>query len=132
MESAKFYRGVTASGAVGAAWVAAAAGGHVGFSPCIVKHLTGVPCPSCGATRAALALLQGDVSAAIALNPLGPLLVVVAVAAAVLLARDVLTRRDVLLDMYVRFCHAVRRPRFAVPLVALLCANWAWNVAKGL
>lgn len=40
---------------------------------CPLANLTGWPCPSCGLTRAALALLQGDIALALTLNPLAPL-----------------------------------------------------------
>ena len=40
---------------------------------CPLANLTGWPCPSCGLTRATLALLQGDVVDALALHPLAPL-----------------------------------------------------------
>jgi hypothetical protein len=39
---------------------------------CPLANLTGWPCPSCGLTRAALALLRGDVAGALALHPLAP------------------------------------------------------------
>ena len=38
--------------------------------PCIFRSLTGVPCPSCGTTRAAMAFLDGDLISAFAANPL--------------------------------------------------------------
>jgi len=37
---------------------------------CIFHTLTGLPCPTCGMTRAAQALLRGDFSAAFGWNPL--------------------------------------------------------------
>lgn len=37
---------------------------------CPVAALSGVPCPGCGLTRAALALISGDFTAAFALHPL--------------------------------------------------------------
>jgi hypothetical protein len=37
---------------------------------CIFRQVTGVPCPSCGATRAGLALAQGDLMIALSYNPL--------------------------------------------------------------
>jgi hypothetical protein len=42
---------------------------------CPTAFFLGVPCPGCGMTRAALALLHGDVHGAIALHPLAPLFV---------------------------------------------------------
>jgi hypothetical protein len=38
--------------------------------PCLFHSLTGIPCPSCGATRSVLALLDGQIGDAIFYNPL--------------------------------------------------------------
>ena len=38
--------------------------------PCVFRSLTGVPCPTCGTTRAAAAFLDGNVIAAFTANPL--------------------------------------------------------------
>lgn len=37
---------------------------------CLFHHLTGIPCPLCGTTRACVALLHGDVVCALKFNPL--------------------------------------------------------------
>jgi hypothetical protein len=37
---------------------------------CMFKSLTGVPCPTCGATRSIVFLSQGDVVSAFTMNPL--------------------------------------------------------------
>jgi hypothetical protein len=37
---------------------------------CAFKGLTGVPCPTCGATRSVMYLAQGSILSAMALNPL--------------------------------------------------------------
>ena len=39
------------------------------FVPCPLHLLTGLKCPACGITTAILALLEGDVGAAVAANP---------------------------------------------------------------
>ena len=39
---------------------------------CAFKGLTGVDCPGCGLTRGLMALLSGDVSAALSYHPLSP------------------------------------------------------------
>ncbi len=41
--------------------------------PCTFRALTGWPCPTCGTTRAALAVLAGDLGAAWAASPLATL-----------------------------------------------------------
>jgi len=43
---------------------------------CWVHSLLGIPCPTCGATRAALALAHGDWSAAMTVQPLATALAV--------------------------------------------------------
>lgn len=56
--------------ACGAAAAAAALASHYfGLSLCPLKRLAGIPCPSCGTTRACLALLRGDVRTALAIQP---------------------------------------------------------------
>ena len=53
-------------------WIAIAP--HLGS--CTFRNLTGIPCPSCGTTRTALALLNFDICSALAVNPLGTLVAV--------------------------------------------------------
>lgn len=43
---------------------------HVDFPLCPLAGTFGVPCPGCGLTRATLALLHGDVRAALRFHPL--------------------------------------------------------------
>lgn len=51
--------------------LALAAVGALPDPGCPWLALTGGPCPLCGTSRAALALLAGDLRASLALNPLG-------------------------------------------------------------
>ena len=57
--------------------------GFPNLSVCVFRSATGLPCPLCGGTRAAQAVLRGDFSRALYLNP-AALPAVVAIAAIVL------------------------------------------------
>lgn len=46
-----------------------------GRVPCSFATMTHTPCPGCGTTRSALALLHGDLLTALRYNPLGPVVV---------------------------------------------------------
>ena len=43
--------------------------------PCVIRSVTGLPCPSCGVTRALLEMVQGHWAEAFYWHPLWPLLI---------------------------------------------------------
>ncbi|CAN5646024.1 hypothetical protein BH23PLA1_BH23PLA1_33940 [soil metagenome] len=51
----------------------------VPFTICGFKNLTGQDCPGCGMTRGLSALLQGDLTTALAFHPLSPIFLVLMV-----------------------------------------------------
>jgi hypothetical protein len=64
-------RGAVALGLVAAAFLLAWSDTPL----CPTAFFLGIPCPGCGMTRAALALLHGDLRAAFGFHPLAPLVV---------------------------------------------------------
>jgi Protein of unknown function (DUF2752) len=46
---------------------------------CFFKTITGIPCPTCGATRSVVYLASGEIAAAILMNPLIALCVLAAI-----------------------------------------------------
>ena len=91
--------------------------------PCPFRAITGIPCPTCGATHAAVALLHGHVAVAMAANPLAVFAGVIFVAggliapvwAALELPAPQLPSP---LPVWTRFC-----------MLAALAANWAWVIS---
>lgn len=91
--------------------------------PCPWRAATGLPCPTCGTTRSALALLHGDIFSALATNPLATVVAVGFLLGGPLALAWALTARPL-------------PPLPRVPWVALrvavvlaVAANWAWLMA---
>lgn len=105
------------SAALGAAWLAL----QLPWPGCNFRMLFGIPCFTCGATRAALALLNGDLAHAWTWNPLA----------------TVTMLGVALFDVYAFAVLVLRRPRLRVDLssakwllvglvVAAAGLNWAY------
>jgi hypothetical protein len=119
--------------AFGAAGVAAAFAvrllhlDRLGFSLCMFKALTGIPCMTCGTTRTLGLLAHGDAAGAFAMNPL------VAAAAAILAVLAVAdlagyaARGRVL--SFSASPGAARALRIMVPVALLV--NWIYLIAAG-
>lgn len=93
---------------------------------CYVKVLTGLPCPTCGSTRAVGRLFQLDFAGAFAMNPLTAASALVlgawAVADLVLLPR----RRALGLEISPRTGTLLR-----IAAVVAVALNWAYLLAAG-
>jgi hypothetical protein len=96
------------------------------FTVCVFKLTTGLPCVTCGATRALGRLFHGDLAGAWRMNPL---------AAAGTLALLPWAAADLVLMIRGRALGVELAPRLAraarVAVVAAAVANWAYLVAAG-
>lgn len=96
------------------------------FALCIFKGLTGLPCPTCGSTRALGRLFSLDLAGALAMNPFATLVALLMVGWA-LADLALLPRRQALgLELSPRLGFALR-----VAALFLFLANWAYLVATG-
>jgi hypothetical protein len=93
-----------------------------GTTPCVLHLVTGVPCPTCGGTRAAEHLVRGDWSAALGLNPLVTLALLLAFS---LLSLRLLGRRAPRVEATASFRRAA-----GIGLLAALLANWAYVLLR--
>lgn len=113
-------------GALGAALVGLLGLDRLPFPVCLFKALSGLPCPTCGSTRAVGRLVHLDPVGALVMNPLATL--AVAVLAMWALADFALLARGRALDL------EMGRPlgRAARGLaVAVVVVNWAYLLASG-
>lgn len=91
--------------------------------PCLFRRVTGVPCPSCGATRGVLALFDGRPVDALGHNPLMVLLVI---------AFGV---GGILAPVWARTVGVLPEIRHPLPgwirlgIVAVIIVNWVWVIA---
>ena len=91
---------------------------------CAFKGLWGVPCPTCGSTRAVVHLSHGEIAAALAMNPVVTLVFVLAVIfffySLIALMFDL---RKIGFIMTEREKNTVR-----ITAVLLLLAQWGWLI----
>lgn len=99
---------------------------------CLFKNATGVPCPSCGSTRALISLANGDLAQAIQWNPIGLIIALVLIVAPCWIAYDLTTKQRTLLTAFERVEHLLRKKWIAMPAILAIVINWMWNINKGL
>ena len=96
---------------------------------CPLHAATGIPCPTCGTTRSVAALLHGEVGRAIILNPLMTALLLGAALYVCYAAVVVLGRLPRL-----RWTEPNRSEArwIRISVIALIAANWAYLIWRGL
>jgi hypothetical protein len=132
----KFYILISASCTAGYIWLIisnAVSGIHKNdIGLCIFKHVTTMPCPSCGSTRSLLALLKGNLLDSLYWNPIGIIIALFLLIAPVIIIYDGLSHKSTLFNLYNKMEQIVRQKWVAVPAIMLIMVNWIWNIHKGL
>lgn len=103
-----------------------------GVEVCLIKHLTNIPCPSCGSTRSVVSLINGNFLDALYLNPFGLIIAFILLVVPIWILTDILMKRSSLYNAYRRMELLIKKPQFSIPLVTLVLINWIWNISKGL
>jgi hypothetical protein len=133
MTKRKLYQFVAISVIVGTVWVLYNVVRPFGTGTpdlCIFKNITGLPCPACGSTHAVLKLLQLDWLGAFLYNPFGYVLALGMLIIPAWLAYDLCINGSTFFRFYLRFESFVRTRWVACTLVAIVAANWIWNICK--
>ncbi len=89
---------------------------------CPFRAITGIPCPTCGSTHAAVALMHGRVGAALAANPLAALV------GAAFLVGGLVAPLWAALGWPVPEVPAPLPRWLRAAIVATIVANWAWLI----
>jgi Protein of unknown function (DUF2752) len=63
--------------------------------PCLMKWLTGIPCPLCGMTRSLTALLQGDFGRSMSFHGLGIVMIIGLVSTFLIVSMELMFRRSI-------------------------------------
>jgi hypothetical protein len=99
---------------------------------CLIKHITNIPCPSCGSTRSVISLTKGNLIEAFNINPLGYIIAIIMLVTPLWIVIDIASRRKTFFELYQRIETYLKRPLYAIPLILLVIINWFWNITKGL
>ncbi|WP_333599143.1 DUF2752 domain-containing protein [Flavobacterium sp.] len=99
---------------------------------CIIKNVTGYPCPSCGTTRAVALLLQGKIIESVLLNPFGIVVAVIMTLCPFWILTDIILKKETFYTWYKKTEATIRKPWLASILILLVLLNWIWNIYKNL
>lgn len=103
-----------------------------GVTACMIKRVTGIPCPSCGSTRSVIYMLQGNFAKALYMNPIGVLMAGLLICLPLWITYDIVTRKTTCIHAYRTTETYLKKTTFALPLIGLLLLNWIWNFYKDL
>ena len=99
---------------------------------CIIKNVTGKPCPACGTTRALEKFMTGDFIDGIYLIPLVIFASVLLLIVPLSLIYDFLFKKEVFFKYYTILEHFINKKKVYISLAILLILNWIWNIIKDL
>lgn len=101
-------------------------------STCLIKTITGVPCPSCGTTRSVFELLDGHLINSLQWNPMGIIVLLIMVTSPIWIFFDLLFKKESFLRFYGQAENHLKSKWIAIPAIGLVVINWIWNICKGL
>jgi hypothetical protein len=95
---------------------------------CLFKHITTIPCPSCGSTSSVLLLLGGEIKEAIYSNPIGILLAAAMIITPFWILCDLILNRNTMLLFFRKSENLIKRKWVASFGVVLIVSIWIWKI----
>ena len=105
---------------------------HEVLKVCLFKKITGIPCPSCGATHSIVSLIHGDFNGSIMENPLGIIIALCLMFFPIWVLIDYIKNKDNFYLFYLNVESFFRKKYVAIPAITIVLINWIWNIHKGL
>lgn len=103
----------------------------VDLTICPLRLMTGIPCASCGTTRALCALSQGQWFESLYLNPLGILVALMATLSPLWIIYDYLRGKQTYYKAYLRIVsNRVACIYISIAMATLLLSIGIWNISK--
>lgn len=99
---------------------------------CIIKNVTGYPCPSCGTTRAVQEFLKGNLMNSFFMNPFGIIVAILMAIIPLWILFDLILKKETFYSNYKKIETIIRIRWVAIILIVLVILNWIWNIKKGL
>lgn len=100
---------------------------------CLMKGITGVPCPSCGVTRSVQNIFIGNHREAFGINPLGFVLFGLMMILPVWIIYDLIFRRQTMFVAYTRTEQFLKKKKgIGLILIMLILAIWLRNIYNGI
>lgn len=99
---------------------------------CLMKNITGIPCPSCGSTRSLASIFEGKFYQALNFNPIGYIIFFALIILPIWIFLDLFQKKDSLWQFYLKAEITLKRKIIAIPLIILFLINWVWNIYKNI
>ena len=97
---------------------------------CLFKKITGIPCPSCGTTRALLYITKGNFLDAFNTNPLGFIVAFMLVVIPFWIIIDFIIRKSSFHSFYNKSELLLRKKWVALPAIILVIFIWILNIKR--
>ena len=99
---------------------------------CFFKQVSGIPCPSCGNTRAIILLSEGKLYESLLLNPLGIAVAGIMTIFPIWVVMDLILQKASFYHFYKKSELIIKKRGVALFLIILALLNWIWNTTKHL